>query len=202
MIAGYHLIWTIYGWWLPNDPRGSTSHEIRAASISNLGEIHFGRKRIQPAGHVINEFRDAARGILKHSLLELTPTEIDAVGCAFADAIRSRGYTCYACAILPDHVHLLIRKHRDQAETMIAQLQDASRAAVQRLGSHGPDHPVWGGHGWKVFLETRDDMERTICYIRRNLVGRQAGQAWPFVRPYDGWLPGQVRIVRRPGKSG
>jgi len=19
---------------------------------------------------------------------------------------------------------------------------------------------VWGGHGWKVFLETRDDMER------------------------------------------
>jgi hypothetical protein len=25
MIAGYHLIWTAYGWWLPNDPRGSTS---------------------------------------------------------------------------------------------------------------------------------------------------------------------------------
>jgi hypothetical protein len=29
MVAGYHLIWTVYGYWLPNDPRGSTSREIR-----------------------------------------------------------------------------------------------------------------------------------------------------------------------------
>jgi REP element-mobilizing transposase RayT len=201
MIAGYHLIWTVYGWWLPNDPRGSTSREIRAASIASLGELHYGRRRVQPAGRVISEFRDAARGVLKHPLLALSPPDIEVVGHAFAEVIRDRGYTCYGCAILPDHVHLLIRKHRDQAETMIAQLQDASRTAVRRCGSHGADHPVWGGHGWKVFLETRDDMQRTVAYIRRNLVGKQAGQSWPFVKPYDGWLPGQVRIVRRPGKT-
>ena len=47
MIAGYHLIWTAYGWWLPNDPRGSMSREIRAAAIADLGELHYGRKRIQ-----------------------------------------------------------------------------------------------------------------------------------------------------------
>ena len=90
MIAGYHLIWTIYGWWLPNDPRGSTSHEIRAASIASLGELHYGRKRVQPAGRVIREFRDAARGVLKHPLLALSPPEIEAVGHAFAEVIRSR----------------------------------------------------------------------------------------------------------------
>ena len=31
--------------------------------------------------------------------------------------MRERNYTCYGCAIMPDHVHLLIRKHRDQAES-------------------------------------------------------------------------------------
>jgi hypothetical protein len=94
MIAGYHLIWTVYGWWLPNDPRGSTSHEIRAASIASLGDLHYGRKRVQPAGRVISEFRDAARGVLKHPLLALSPPEIEVVGHAFAEVIRSGSYTC------------------------------------------------------------------------------------------------------------
>jgi REP element-mobilizing transposase RayT len=196
MVAGYHLIWTVYGWWLPNDPRGSSSRTIRAAAIAALGEIHYGRKRVQPAGRVIREFHDAARGVLKHPLLQLSVPETEAVGHAFGEVIRMRSYTCYACAVLSDHVHLLIRKHRDQAETMIAHLQDASRTAVAGRGSHAADHPVWGGPGWKVFLESRDDMERTVAYIRRNLPdSNQAGQSLPFVKPYDGWLPGQVRVV-------
>ena len=201
MIAGYHLIWTVYGRWLPNDPRGSTSHEIRAAAIAALGEIHYGRKRVQPAGRVIREFRDAARGVLEHPLLDLSSAEIEIVGRACGEVIDTRSYTCYACAVLPDHVHLLIRKHRDRAETMIAGLQDANRTAVQGRGSYTTDHPVWGGLGWKVYLESRDDMQRTVAYIHRNLVhSRQSGQSWPFVRPYDGWLPGQVRVVAPRGK--
>ena len=38
MVAGFHLIWTAYGWWLPNDPRGSSSHEIRVERIADLGD--------------------------------------------------------------------------------------------------------------------------------------------------------------------
>ena len=48
MVAGYHLIWTVYGYWLPNDPRGSTSSEVRIASIKALGPLHYGRKKQQP----------------------------------------------------------------------------------------------------------------------------------------------------------
>jgi len=200
MIAGYHLIWAVYGWWLPNDPRGSMSREIRSAAIAGLGELHYGRKRIQPAGHVMREFHEAARDVLKYPLLELSRIEIEVVGSSFAEVIRSRNYTCYACAILPDHVHLLIRKHRDQAETMIEQLQDSSRTAVQQCKSRRPDHPVWGGPGWKVFLETPDDMHRTVTYIGKNV--KRARPPWPFVAPYDGWIPGQVRIVRRSSNVG
>ena len=198
MIAGYHLVWTAYGWWLPNDPRGSTSHEVRAANIADLGELHFGRKPIQPAGRVLREFHEATSSRLKHELLTFSDAEIQTIGQAFDSTMQIRGYTCYGCAILPDHVHLLIRKHRDKAETMIAALQDASRTALQQAGARATDHPIWGGPGWKVYLETRNDMLRTIAYIRKNLrQARSAEQNWPFVKAYDGWLPGQVRIVRR-----
>jgi REP element-mobilizing transposase RayT len=198
MIAGYHLIWTAYGWWLPNDPRGSTSHDVRCAAIAGLGELHYGRKKIQPAGRVIREFYEAAQSVLKHALLKFTEEETRAIGAAFAEVIRARDYTCYGCAIMPDHVHVLIRKHRDWAETMIAHLQDASREAVLRAGRRKPDHPVWGGPGWKVYLDCRDDMQRTVKYVRENPIkaGRPL-QSWPFVEAYDGWLPGQVRIVKR-----
>ncbi|MGD0900231.1 MAG: hypothetical protein ABR915_20550 [Thermoguttaceae bacterium] len=94
MVAGYHLIWTAYGWWLPNDPRGSTSREIRSAAIAGLGELHYGRKRIQPAGHVLTAFYKAAQGALRHDLLKFTSHDVAAIAAAFADAIRRRNYTC------------------------------------------------------------------------------------------------------------
>jgi hypothetical protein len=46
IIIAHHLMWTLYGWWLPNDPRGSTSRMIRNNLIAELGELHFGRKSI------------------------------------------------------------------------------------------------------------------------------------------------------------
>lgn len=109
-------------------------------------------------------------------------------------------YTCYACAILPDHVHLLIRRHRDLPETMIAELREASRVAVLQQGARPASHPVWGGPGWKVYLDTTDDVRRVIAYIDENPTkARRAAQSWDFVKPYDGWLPG--RVTRRPAKS-
>jgi len=49
LVIAYHLIWTVYGWWLPNDPRGSGSSIVRNPAIGPLGELHHGRKVNQPA---------------------------------------------------------------------------------------------------------------------------------------------------------
>ncbi len=48
MVIAYHLIWTAYGWWLPNDPRGSMSKCIASDTIAELGALHYGRKRVHP----------------------------------------------------------------------------------------------------------------------------------------------------------
>lgn len=191
MVAAYHLIWTVYGWWLPNDPRGSNSHLISSDVIAELGELHYGRKKIQPSSRIIREFYEEAKSLLRHELRTFTEPEIVLLGIAFAEVVKSRRYTCYGCALMPDHVHLVIRKHRDQAEEMLEHFQTVSRHAILDGQYREATHPVWGGPGWKVFLETREDIERTIRYVEQNPAkAKRAPQTWDFVKPYEGWLPG------------
>jgi REP element-mobilizing transposase RayT len=188
MVIGYHLVWTAYGWWLPNDPRGSMSRTINRDVLLELGELHFGRKRVQPASRVIREFYEKAKELLHYPPLQFAREEVEAIGVSFADTIRSERYTCYACAIMPDHIHVLIRKHRDLAEEMIAKLQLASCRAVRALGTRDKFHPVWGGCGWKVFLDSIEDISRTVNYIEENPTkARLPARSWEFVTPYDGW---------------
>jgi REP element-mobilizing transposase RayT len=190
MVTGYHLIWTAYGWWLPTDPRGSTSQEIRVEKINSLGDLHYGRKTVQPSSAEIRAFYAQAGDLLAHPLLTFCDEDISLLRDSFDQAIRAYGYTCYACAIMPDHVHLLIRRHRDKAEQMVENLQEMSRDRLIQAGRRAPTHPVWGGPGWRVFLNTRQDFKRVIRYIQNNPVkaGRPE-QRWDFVKEYDGWMP-------------
>lgn len=191
MVAGYHLIWTVYGYWLPNDPRGSTSLEIRVEVLKSLGDIHYGRKLVQPSSNELRQFFAQAHDLLAHEVLTFDDDDIELVGSVLGEQIAKHGYTCYACAVMPDHVHILIRRHRDKAEQMIQLFQEATRAALVAAGKRSPVHPVWAdGPGWKGFLNARPDFEREIEYIADNprKIGRPR-QQWPFVVPYRGWLP-------------
>jgi REP element-mobilizing transposase RayT len=164
------------------------SRFISCDVLKELGELHYGRKRVQPASQSIRAFYDSAGDRLKFPLLTFGAAEVRAIADAFHDVIKECRYTCYACVIMPDHVHLLIRKHRDFAEEMIFNLQEASRLRLRTLGLRDVDHPVWGGCGWKVFLDHPDDIRRTVNYIDDNpLKMRLPRQTYDFVTPYDGW---------------
>lgn len=86
---------------------------------------------------------------------------------------------------------MLIRKHRDKGEAIIACFQQATRKALIDARRRSDDHPVWGGPGWNVFQRTPRQIETTIEYIRNNPVKIGCPiQVWPFITQYDGWLPG------------
>ncbi len=196
MVIGYHLIWTAYGWWLPNDPRGSSSHEIRVERIKHLGPLLYGRQHPQPAADEVREFHEQARDLLAHEVLAFGNDDIALLGRTIGEVVRREDYTCHACAVMPEHIHLLIARHRDWAETMLEKLQHAGKKALQQAGRRGPVHPVWGGKGWKVFLQTPEDMKRIEKYIADNPIkaGRPR-QNWDFVRAFDGsirWLGGRM----------
>ncbi len=190
LVIAYHLIWTAYGWWLPNDPRGSTSKLVRRDHLKELGDLHVGRKRVQPASWKVRDFYDAAAEHLSQPLSTFAAGEVVAIAEAFANVIRDCRYTCYACAIMPDHVHILVRKHKHLAEERMLNLQRASHSRLLDLRFRDESQRTWAsGDGWKVFLDHPDDVRRTIGYIEENpiKVGLPT-QDWEFVtKPYDGW---------------
>jgi REP element-mobilizing transposase RayT len=185
LLIAHHLIWTAYGAWLPNDPRGSGSTQIRNPVLQDLGEPHLGRKPIQPASSDIRAFYDAAVDRLAQPPRLFNEEERSLLASVFATVIATFKYTCYAAAIMPDHVHLLIRKHKHRAEEMILNLRSASHQVLEPEDRRR----TWSsGHGWKVFLDHPDQVRRTIRYINDNPgKSRLPEQHWNFVTPYDGW---------------
>ena len=189
IVIAYHLVWSTYGSWLPNDPRGSGSKTVISRILARVGELHHGRKPVQPSGRVIREFYARAAGLLNHPPLTFDEEARSRVGEAFGRVVADQRYTCWACAVMPDHVHLVIRKHRDTAEEMATTLMGVSRQRLIEAGLREPTHPTWiDSCGWKVFLDHPDEVRRTIRYVEKNPaeIGLPL-QRWPFVKEYDGW---------------
>lgn len=188
MVIAYHLIWTAYGTWAPNDLRGSGSHEVYTPALAALGQAHLGRKKQQPPRSVVRQFYKQAEPLLQHSVIRFVAAERETIAAAFAEVIEQQRFTCYACAILPDHVHLVIRKHRLPAEQMIEAFQEASAERLRFSSAVPPDHPVWTKGGWKVFLDSPGAVRSRVGYVENN--PQKEGlprQAWPFVVAYDNW---------------
>lgn len=187
-IIAQHLILHGYGHWLPNDPRGSGSDEVREEKLQELGPIHPGRKTVQPPRSELREFYRQANPKLDFTPIWFEDAKRQVVGGAFAEVVRSQRYTVYACAVLKNHAHLCVRRHRDDARTMWSHFADASRSALRSLPGVADDHPVWSIRPYKVFLYTPEDVRRVVAYIESNPVKeRLAPQNWALVTPYDGW---------------
>ena len=187
-VIAHHLVWTVYGTWLGNDPRGSGSQSVYMPALAGLGTVHHGRKRVQPPRSTVREFYAEATPRLQFPIVRFELHQFDTIAESFAETIKRHGYTCYACAIMPDHVHLVIRKHRDHGEAMIEHFQHESRLRFSSEFALPDGHPVWTKGGWDKFLDSPDAVRRRIRYVEGN--PEKEGlprQRWPFVVAYDGW---------------
>ncbi len=183
-----HLILHGYGHWLPNDPRGSGSEELREAKFADLGPIHHGRKRVQPPRDELRRFCRAAAPRLEFPLLWLDDAKRQAVGESFARVAASRRYTVWACAILGNHAHLCVRRHRDDPAMIWRALAEEAGTSLRRFADVSDDHPIWSNRPYKVYLKTSHDVKRVVAYIEQNPVKEElAAQSWSFVTAYDGW---------------
>jgi REP element-mobilizing transposase RayT len=196
-VIGIHLQLTGYGHWLPNDPRGSNSEEIRKDELADLGPIRPGRQRIQPSRKELKAFYHGANELLEFEPFWFDPAKRQALADAFQQVITDSRYTVWACAICSNHVHLCVRAHRDNAETMWTVLTDAGRKALRTFDDVPPEHPVWTRSPWKVFLHLPEDVWDRVDYVRKNPMKEGLPeQHWPFVTPYDNWPLHRKTIAR------
>jgi REP element-mobilizing transposase RayT len=188
MIIASHLVWHGYGHWFPNDLRGSGSKEIREENFEPLGDIHFGRSYPQPPRKELKKFWRAAEPLLKHELLWFDDAIRKIIEESFAQVVAERGYTCWACAILKNHGHGVVRRHRDDPETIWGAFAEGSRIALREVGIVGPDHPVWSLRPYKVYLNKPSDVVDRIRYVQDNFEKEGLPkQVYSFVKAYDGW---------------
>lgn len=196
MVIAYHIIFTAYGFWLPNDPRGSWSDFVRAWELVFFGKATKTTERRSLARRSQDRAkRLAAKSVLRYSPVEFSGKQALSVAKGFVRAIRESGYTILACAILPTHVHLVVARHERLAERIIGHLKaratqqliaDGLHPFAKHRDSNGRVPAVWARRGWKVFLHTMEDVRRAIDYVEQNPVreGRPL-QRWSFVKPFD-----------------
>jgi REP element-mobilizing transposase RayT len=186
-IKGAHLIWMGYGHWLPNDPRGSRSHEVRSEPLQGLGESHVGRKKVQPPRAELRSFYRKAEPLLIHDTVWFDEAVRSAIGDAVGRVAKGRGYTLWALAVLRNHVHAVVRTHRDDSEIIMAQIAMGTQQALWERRMVPENHPVWADGPWKVFLRTRDEILGRIDYVKKNPMKEGLPeQTWECVVPYRG----------------
>ena len=188
MVIAYHTIFSMYGFWLPNDPRGSWSEFVGSWELAFFGRATKTEARHSVAGaRHDRSLRMAAKEAMRHPPVIFTGHQALAAGRGFARACRESGYVVHACSILPEHVHAVIARHEHDVERIVVHLKGR---ATQRLKTEGlwpgGDAPVWAKGCWRVYLNTAEDVKRAIAYVEANPEKEnKPRQHWSFVTPYN-----------------
>ena len=195
MILGYHLILSTYGFWLPNDPRGSWSDFVRNYELYAFGPATKVNTRRSVANKQHNQTnRLAAKSKLKYKPVKLTGKQARAIAQGFAFRVNHSRIKVFACAVMPDHVHLVVDRGNYPTEQMINQLKGAAtrqllKEFIHPFASHRSDNghlpSIWASGGWKVYLNSDTDMLRAIKYVQDNPIkAKLQQQKWRFTVKY------------------
>ncbi len=191
-ILGAHVIFSAYGFWLPNDPRGSWSDFVGAWELLRFGKATKVTTRRSVAGVAHDrELRLRAKSALKYPPVRFTGAQAQQIGIGFGRAVEQGGYEVYACAILHDHVHLVVAPHLRTTEEIVHHLKGHATRELRASGLHpfidrirpdGSLPSVWSEGSWKVYCREPEHFRSAIHYVERNPIREGVrSQRWRFV---------------------
>jgi REP element-mobilizing transposase RayT len=193
-VKAYHLILTTYGFWLPNDPRGSWSEFVRAWELLEFGPATkvTTKRSLARDPHDYRSRIDAKKHLARKDVW-LNGMQARAVGRGFAKFVEKSGVIVRACSILPRHAHLVVERHRYPIEQIANLLKGAASRESIEEGLHpfadqsyrdGTIPTFWSRGQWNVFLGEDADIERAMKYVEENPIkDNKPAQHWSFVKP-------------------
>ncbi len=178
MVIAYHIIFTTYGTWLPNDPRGSYSKKVYQDELAALGEVRYGRQNPQPPRSSMRRFRAAAQRCLSRPPYHINDRTRPVVARGFRNVKERLQLNVAACAIMNDHVHLLTLRSKYKSEYLMNQFKGGATAELKLTKT------PWTRNGWKVFVDNEETLEAAAAYVEANPVAAgMPRQRWDFVTP-------------------
>jgi REP-associated tyrosine transposase len=197
MVLGFHVIFSTYGFWLPNDPRGSWSDWVRRWDLVRFGKATKAQTRESvAAAHHDHVLRRSAKQSLSYPEVRFTGLQARSVGKGFHRASLEGGYPILACSILPQHVHMVLGPHDRRMERIVGHLKAKATQQLNQDSLHplegykqadGTTPSPWARNSWKVFIFSEDHLRRAISYVEKNpLKEGKPAQRWSFVYPQNG----------------
>lgn len=193
MVLFYHLIISAYGFWLPNDPRGSWSDFVWAYELQRFGEATTvtGKRSYAKDPHDA-ALRRNAKQALKYPCVRFDGRHREVIAEGFLDAVREFNYAILAACIAYDHVHLIVGRHTRTIEQISTHLKAKASMALRRRGCHpleryrrGDQFPTpWAKGEWSVFISEVEHAKSAVRYVENH--PQKEGlpdQHWDFVKP-------------------
>ena len=136
-VIAFHVIGTTYGFWLPNDQRGSGSDYVRNPALRPFGPpTKVNHNRSVARAPFDPEIRRLAREALRYDPVEFTDEQIQSVARGFAKEIEEFGGTALEGAILRTHFHLVLGQHRYDIRRFVGRLRGAATKQLRADGLH------------------------------------------------------------------
>src|SRR5205809_482269 len=100
-IIAYHVVFGAYGFWLPNDPRGSWSNAVWAPNLVRFGPpIPAATRRSVAAAPHDNALRLAAKAALLYPAVRFSDPQIERIAKAIGEEAQKYDLPAYAAAIM------------------------------------------------------------------------------------------------------
>jgi REP element-mobilizing transposase RayT len=107
------------------------------------------------------------------------------VALAIKDVAGAKRLAVFACAVMPDHVHLVLRTSRWTPVQILASCRARASRRLHEADLWPADRPIWGKGRWVVDLDSAADVLTRIHYVEQNPI--KAGlppQRWSFLQPF------------------
>ncbi len=203
-VIAYHIILTFYGFWLPNDQRGSGTDTVWSEDLRPFGN---GTRSLADGERSVSkrpfdrEAARAAKRALQYPAVRLAGKQALVVAKAVGELAGRDALLLHAFSIMPDHLHFVALRHaRRTANQMMTRTKSAATRALVEQAMHPlarfakpgklPPKLFARGGQHRFLFEPRQVRDR-IVYVEQNPV--KAGlppQRWSFVKPYrDQALP-------------
>jgi hypothetical protein len=201
-VIGFHVIGCTYGFWLPNEERGSCSDFVRRDALAKFGPANpVDHRRSVARKSYDYEVRQMELAALTYPSVMFTNAQIDAVCRGVAKEIEEfAAAAVYEFVQLRNHFHFVCGPCRYDIRMFAGRIKGAGTKQLLEEGIHPLQKFVdaedvipspWSVKPWVVYLFDNADVSRSIKYARGNLArARLPAQHHAFLTEYGGRTPG------------
>ncbi len=195
-VIGFHIICCTYGFWLPNEERGSCSDFVRSEALAKFGPANPVSHRRSVAHKPYDlELRQMALQTLRYPPVVFTNAQLAAVARGIEKELTEFAPApIYAFGNLRNHFHVMAGQCRYGVRRFAGRLKGAATKQLREerihpvqkfMQSDGAMPSPWSVKPWVVYEFDDEDMFRGIKYVNDNVTrAGLAQQNYSFVVPY------------------